>query len=307
MGFPSPDSHSLGPCALLFLESTKWILNLYFSLFPALLFSRQWPPRHQALAYSGQPCALKHESHQAKGLTKPTHQGPCFPTETFHSIGNEVTQQGTRGTSEKTLVPRVGTGSDVRRHGETWHKPPGEVTYARGSFVLEHTELKTKRKKHQQKTQPRFLLKYTQCILFYQVTFSFVSFLIQKETNRERGPMVKERREDWVARQGYFSRVGGKGDDIELPAPLTWLLIPGLGCSLAWPSRFPWQVIKALKPQTQFRTQGPCGQHHPPSASSHPASLRKGSPTSCTPTHQKIFLAIIKVIKLPKAPMGFKF
>lgn len=154
--FPSPNSHSLGPCALLFLESTKWILNLYFSLFPPLLFSRQWPPRHQALAYSGQPCALKHESHQAKGLTKPTHQGPCFPTETFHSIGNEVTQQGTRGTSEKTLVPRVGTGSDVRRHGETWHKPPGEVTYAQGSFVLEHTELKTKRKNNNKKPSPDF-------------------------------------------------------------------------------------------------------------------------------------------------------
>lgn len=131
-------------------------------------------------------------------------------------------------------MPRVRTGSDVRRHGETWHKPPGEVTYARGSFVLEH-RVKNKKKKQQQKTQPRFLLKYTQCILFYQITFRerFVSFLIQKETNRERGPMVKERLEDWVARKGYFSRVGGKGGDIELPAPLTWLLIPGLGCSLA--------------------------------------------------------------------------
>lgn len=129
----------------LFLESTKWILNLYSSLFPPLLFSRQWPPRHQALAYSGQPWAPKHESHQAKRLTKPTHQGPCFPTETFHSIGNEVTQQGTRGTSEKTLVPRIETGGDVRRHGETWYKPPGQVTFARGSFVLEHIELKTKR------------------------------------------------------------------------------------------------------------------------------------------------------------------
>lgn len=36
------------------------------------------------------------------------HQGPCFPTETFHSIGNEVTHQSTWVTGEKILVPGRG-------------------------------------------------------------------------------------------------------------------------------------------------------------------------------------------------------
>lgn len=45
------------------LEVTKWTLNLHSLLSPSFTASRQWPPRHQALAYSAQPCALKCESY----------------------------------------------------------------------------------------------------------------------------------------------------------------------------------------------------------------------------------------------------
>lgn len=67
-------------------------------------------------------CSLKHESllHrgyscQARGLARPVSPVPCFPTETFHSIGNEVTHQSTWATGEKIPVPRRGRVSEVRR------------------------------------------------------------------------------------------------------------------------------------------------------------------------------------------------
>lgn len=67
-------------------------------------------------------CSLKHESllHrvyscQARGLARPVSPVPCFPTETFHSIGNEVTHQSTWATGEKIPVPRRGRVSEVQR------------------------------------------------------------------------------------------------------------------------------------------------------------------------------------------------
>lgn len=71
-------------------------------------------------------CSLQHESlHdrelscQGQGLVRPLSPKPCFPTETFHSKGNEVTHHSTWVTGEKILVPRRERVSEENGRGRT--------------------------------------------------------------------------------------------------------------------------------------------------------------------------------------------
>ena len=63
------------------------------------------------------------------GLQGPSRRAPCFPAETFHFVGNEVTHRRTRVTGEKSLVPRRGRASEeVARKKEEQENDPDSLT-----------------------------------------------------------------------------------------------------------------------------------------------------------------------------------
>lgn len=129
---------------------------------PLLTFS--FPPRPSPSLSSDHPgtrlliflvscCSLQHESlHdrelscQGQGLVRPLSPKPCFPTETFHSKGNEVTHHSTRVTGEKIPVPGSGCqkkmGGAGPSHTQTAGEPPAPLEGCVGSG---YTQLKNNR------------------------------------------------------------------------------------------------------------------------------------------------------------------